>query len=63
MAKRNQYSYSKRQREIKKKKKQEEKREKKLMKNQPAQMLDPETGEFVDIPGEGDEYEDEDQEE
>jgi len=63
MARRNQYSYSKRQREIKKKKKQEEKREKRLLKNQPPQMIDPETGELVDVQGEGDEFESDGEEE
>ena len=57
MAKRNQYSYSKRQRELKKKKKQEEKRAKKHARTQPAQMLDPLTGELIDIPVEGEEAE------
>ncbi|MEN8148291.1 MAG: hypothetical protein ABFS86_00625 [Planctomycetota bacterium] len=56
MAKRNQYSYSKRQRELKKKKKQEEKRLKKHG-APPAQMVDPLTGQLVDIPVEGEETE------
>lgn len=45
MGKKNHYSFSKRQREMKKKKKAEEKRVRKLAKKEGIEAIDPETGE------------------